>query len=140
MGKVTSYYKGDMLFETKVGNHTVVNDVPPTPAWGGKDRSPTPPDDLIVSISSCIAAFVIQYCKTSGINTQDMSVDVTFDKEEKPAFLKNIDVKVNLPHAEVKDRKDAIRRVCEHCTVHETLTKLEHINIEVIDKSTPSNS
>jgi putative redox protein len=139
MGKITSYHKGDMLLETRVGNHTVVNDVPSTPAWGGKDRAPTPPDYLMVSLSSCVAAFVVQYCANSGINTQDMSVDVTFDKEEKPAFLKNIRVKVNLPHAEITDRKDAVRRVCEHCTVHETLTRLDRINIEVTDKNTPSD-
>jgi uncharacterized OsmC-like protein len=64
-----------------------------------------------------------------------MSVDVLFDKEDKPAYLKNIKVQINLPSAEIQDRQEAIRRVCEHCTVHETLTRLVNIEIEVRDKT-----
>ena len=135
MGKVTSYHKGEMLFETKVGDYTVISDVPPDPTWGGKGRAPTPPEYFIVSLSSCIAAFVVQYCKNSGINFDDMSVDVNFNKEEKPAYLKDISVQVYLPHAEVGEREEAIKRVCEHCTVHETLTRLEHISIQIIDST-----
>ncbi len=136
MGKITSYHKGDMLFETKAGNHTILNDVPLTPAWGGKDRAPTPPEYFIVSLSSCIAAFVVQYGEKSEMNTQDISVDVTFDKGDKPAHLKNINIVINLPHADVKKRKEAIKRVCKHCTVHETIIRLEHVEISVVDKST----
>ncbi|RKZ37282.1 MAG: hypothetical protein DRQ49_16470 [Gammaproteobacteria bacterium] len=136
MPKITSYHKGDMLFETKAGNHTILSDVPPSPEWGGKDRAPTPPEYFIVSLSSCIAAFIVQYADKVGINTQDMSVDVNFDKENKPAHLKNISVVINLPHAELKGREKAIQRVCEQCTVHETISRLEHIDVSVKDKNT----
>ena len=34
MGKVTTYYKGDMLFESKLGNHSVLIDVPTGPGLG----------------------------------------------------------------------------------------------------------
>jgi len=136
MGKITSYHKGDMLFETKAGNHMILNDVPLTPAWNGKDRAPTPPEYFIASLSSCIAAFVVQYCEKAGINTQDMSVELTFDKVDKPAHLKDLNVEINLPHAEVKEREEALKRVCEHCTVQETIIRLEQINISVVDKNT----
>lgn len=135
MGKITSCHKGDMLFETTIGNHVVINDVPVTPAWGGKDRAPTPPEYFIASLSSCIAAFVVQYCEQSDLDSHNMSVDVLFDKEDKPSYLKNIKVQINLPSAEIQGRQDAIRRVCEHCTVHETLTRLMNIDIEVRDKT-----
>jgi uncharacterized OsmC-like protein len=135
MAKITSYHKGDMLFESKAGNHTILNDVPPTPAWGGKDRAPTPPEYFIASLSSCIAAFVVQYAEKAGINTQDMSVEMSFDKEETPAHLKNLSVVVNLPHADVKEREQAIKRVCQHCTVHETIYRLGQIDISVVDKN-----
>jgi putative redox protein len=135
MPKITSYHKGDMYFETKVGNHVVFNDVPQSPQWGGQDRAPTPPEYFIVSLSSCIAAFVVQYGNQVGINTQDMSVDVNFEKEDKPAHLKNISIVVNLPHAEVKGREKAIQRVCEQCTVHETIERLEKISVSVKDKN-----
>lgn len=134
MGKISSYHKGDRLFQTNIGSHVMISDVPSTPAWGGKDRAPTPPEYFIASLSSCIAAFVVQYCEQSHLDSQDMSVDVFFDKQDKPAYLKNIKVRINLPNAEIHDRQEAIRRVCEHCTVHETLTRLQGIDIEVRDK------
>jgi len=135
MSKVTSYYKGDMVFETRVGNHVVLNDVPANPAWGGKDRAPTPPDYFIVSISSCVAAFVVQYCTRAGISVQDMSVSVTYAKADKPVYLKDIVVTVKLPHAELADRLEALKKVCEHCTVHETINQLEQVGIVIEDGS-----
>ena len=45
MGKISTYYKGDMLFESEMGNHKLVIDVPP--AMGGRDRGPTPPEVFV---------------------------------------------------------------------------------------------
>jgi putative redox protein len=134
MSKVTSHYKGNMLFETSVGSHVVLNDVPANPAWGGKDRAPTPPDYFVVSISSCVAAFVVQYCERTGINVQDMSVEVTYEKADKPVYLKDIVATVRLPHAELGDRLEALKKVCERCTVHETINQLDQVSINIEDK------
>jgi putative redox protein len=134
MSKVASHYKGNMLFETRVGNHVVLSDVPANPVWGGKDRAPTPPDYFIVSISSCVAAFVVQYCERTGINVQDMSVEVTYEKADKPVYLKNIVATVKLPQAELGERLDALKKVCEHCTVHETINQLDEVSIKIEDK------
>ena len=38
MPSITTYYKGDMLFESQIGKHTITIDVPP--AMGGSDRGP----------------------------------------------------------------------------------------------------
>ncbi len=38
MGKISTYYKGDMLFESEMGNHKLVIDVPPS---DGRTRSRT---------------------------------------------------------------------------------------------------
>ena len=131
MGTVTSSYKGDMLFETQSGNHTILNDVPATPEWGGSDRAPTPPEYLMMSLSSCIAAFLVKYCKQTDINTEGMSVEVDFEKSDQPVHLKNIKVLINLPNAEIGKHEKALKRVCEHCVVHETLTHIDHIDISL---------
>ena len=82
MGSVTTLYKGDMLFESRMGEHTLTIDVPET--MGGSDRGPTPPQLFIASLGSCIGAFVAQYCEKSGIDTKDMSVTVDFEKVADP--------------------------------------------------------
>ncbi len=130
MGKITTVYKGDMLFESQLGNHTVTIDVPAS--MGGQDRGPTPPELFVASLGSCVGAFVAQYCGRSGIDAEDMTVDVTFDKVENPTRLVNLKVRVDLPHGQCADRQAAIHRVAEHCPVHETILTLQGIDIDIV--------
>jgi uncharacterized OsmC-like protein len=43
-------------------------------------------------------------------------------------------VKVNLPNGECGKRDKALLRVAEHCPVHETISTLEGIEIEIDGK------
>ena len=129
MGKVTTYYKGDMLFESKLGSHSVIIDVPT--GMGGSDRGPTPPELFIASLGSCVGAFVANYCGKSGVDTKGMTVDVTFDKVQDPTRLVNLNIEVNLPNGDCEKRQKAILRVAEHCPVHETIATLEGIEINI---------
>ena len=138
MPSVKSQHVGDMVFETQVGDHKIMNDVPPTPEWGGKGRYPTPPDYFVASLSSCIAAFVAQYCNQSGIDADGMWVDIEYEKVSQPAHLKELIVNIHLPNADVGSRLEAIKRVAGHCTVHETICKMEGLPIEVYDRSRPA--
>jgi len=122
MGKITTTYKGDMLFEGTIGAHKVLSDVPGP--WGGQDRAPTPPELFIASLGSCVAAFVAHYCEQAGLDSEGLTVDVTFDKVPDPTRLENIAVVVNLPNADISKRRNALLRVCEHCVVHETVCRI----------------
>ena len=95
MATITTYYKGNMLFESQIGKHTVTIDVPP--AMGGSDRGPIPPDLFVASLGSCIGAFVAQYCENNGIDDTGMTVDLTFETASDPTRLVNLKATVNLP-------------------------------------------
>jgi uncharacterized OsmC-like protein len=124
-----------MVFETQVGEHKIRNDVPPTPEWGGKGRYPTPPDYFVASLSSCIAAFVLQYCNQARLDATGLEVAIDYEKGTQPAHLRQLVVNIHLPNADVAERIDAIRRVAEHCTVHETICKMKELPINVYDRS-----
>jgi uncharacterized OsmC-like protein len=133
MGKITTTYQGGMLFESKLGNHSFQIDVPAN--MGGKDRGPTPPELFVASLGSCVAAFVANYCGNAGIDTTDLSVDVTFEKVEKPTRLVDLKVTVNMPNGDWDEaHRKALLRVAEHCPVHETISVLEGIEIEIVGK------
>lgn len=132
MATITTKYKGGMLFESKVGNHTVTIDVPPD--MGGSDRAPTPPQFFVISLGSCVAAFVATYCQQAGVDASDMTVDVSFDKAENPPRLINLKVTVKLPNANCNARKQALLRVAQHCPVHETIDTIEGVSIEILDR------
>ena len=130
MAKITTVYKGDMLSEVTIGEHTMKVDVPDS--MGGKDRGPTPPQIFIVSLGTCVSALVANYCNQAGLNAEGMTVDVFFEKVEDPVRLKDIRVVINLPNMDVSKRERAIKAVAEHCPVHETICSLETVDIEVV--------
>jgi uncharacterized OsmC-like protein len=80
MATITTQLVDNMLFESRLGNHTVRIDVPP--AMGGSDRGPTPPELFVASLGSCIAAFAAQYCQRVGLDTTDLEVAVHFEKAD----------------------------------------------------------
>lgn len=69
---VKSTCKGNVLFETEVGNHKIKTDVPA--GFGGEERVLLPPQLFIASISSCVAAIVGNFCKGRRWDIKDMSV------------------------------------------------------------------
>jgi putative redox protein len=129
MPTITTAYLGDQLFATDLGRHHLVVDVPA--AFGGKDRGPSAPDLFIAALGSCVAIFVASYCEKAGLDARDLAVNVSFDKAEKPSRLVNLRITISLPHVEPGDREQAIRRVAEHCTVHETIRSLTGIDFEI---------
>lgn len=133
MATLTTTYKAPMLFETQVGKHTITMDVPP--GMGGSDRAPTPPQVFVASLGSCIAAFVANYCENHDIDTTGLTVDVTFEKVDNPTRLSDIKAVVNLPNANCKQRENAIRKVAEHCPVHETIHFMGDMEISILDRS-----
>jgi len=129
MATINTYHKGDMLFETQLGKHKVLIDVPPS--MGGTDRGPTPPEFFIASLGSCVAALVANYCNSANLDTTDLAVDVSFDKAEDPTRLTNVKVIIHLPHADVKGREKPILRVAERCPVHETICSMDSVEISL---------
>jgi putative redox protein len=134
MPSVKSHHVGDMVFETQLGDHKVLTDVPPTPEWGGEGRHPTSPDYFVASLSSCIAAFVQRYCVQSRIDATDMYVELHYETSTNPAYLKELTVDVYLPNADVDARAEAIKRVSDLCTVHETIYQMHGLPISVHDR------
>ena len=131
MPTITTVYKGDMLFETQIGSHTVVSDVPAK--MGGKDRAPTPPQMFVASLGACIGAFVAAYCGSSGINNDDLKVDVSFDMADNPTRMRNIQARVYLPQGSCKGREKAVHRAAEHCPVHSSIDLFDGLDIEIVD-------
>jgi putative redox protein len=131
MPTVTTVYTGEMGFVAEAGGHRLVIDVPA--GMGGKGRGPTPPELFVVSLGSCIGAYVAAYCEQHGMDTAGLAVDVSYTKVDDPTRLADLAVTVRLPHAECGARAAAIRRVAQHCPVHETIATLSGIRIDILD-------
>ena len=131
MGAVHVEHKGDMLFESTVGNHKVVTDVPAMA--GGKDRAVTPPELCAVSLASCVAAMVAIFCNNSKIDPSGIAVDLTFDKLENPNRLGNFKVRIKVPHADPKRHRRGILNVAHMCPVHATMAQGSNVEYELAE-------
>jgi len=134
MPTITTEYKGDMLFESKVDGHSITIDVPE--GMGGKDRGIMPPQLFIISLGSCVAAFVAKYAEQRGMNTEGMTANVDFEKKEHPTRLTDIKVVVNLPKADCSEkcRREALLKVAKHCPVHETIETLNRVDFDIVSQ------
>jgi putative redox protein len=127
MPKITTVYKGDMLLENRLGNHTVLVDVPQR--LGGSDRGPIPSELFAASLGSCISALVADHCRRSGIDVEGMSVDVAYDKLDNPLRFASIKVTIDLPGADSETKRRAVLDVAERCPVHNTIVSGAEIEI-----------
>jgi len=116
-----------MKFETQIGNHKLVIDVPPE--MKGKDRGLTPPELFIASLSSCIAVFATSYCNNAGINAEGLSVSLSFDKLAEPSRLGNLKAVIKIPKGEVGKRGKAVINAASHCPIHETIHSPQEVEI-----------
>ncbi len=132
MSRISTTYKGDMLFESRLGNHTLTIDGPKT--WGGKDRGPMPPQLFMASIGSCVGVLVTHFCIEHELNAEGLVIDVDYDAADHPTRFQNIHVTIKLPHAECDDActHKALEQVAKHCPVHETIVTMDKINFELV--------
>ena len=127
MPEITVKHIGEMGFETQIGNHKITIDLPPEN--NGKDRGPTPPQLFVASLTSCIAAFATTYCNNAGINSEDLSVTLSYDKLTNPGRLGNFKAVINIPHDPVGQKEKAVIRASEHCFIHQTMRLSQEVEI-----------
>jgi len=129
MAKIITHYKGDMLFESKTGKHSITIDVPAD--MGGEDRGPIPPQVFVASLGSCIGAFVAHYCEKNGIDDTGLTVEMSFEKAGEPTRLVDLKATVSLPNGDCGARIRAIERVADLCPVHETIKTMKGLEITI---------
>ena len=67
MPEITVNHKGEMEFETKIGNHKLTIDIPPEN--NGKDRGPTPPQ-LFIAIPHHVSRYLLPVTVTMSESTR----------------------------------------------------------------------
>lgn len=132
MPVINTAYKGDMLFESQCGTHSLITDVPPS--MGGKDRGPMPPQLFIASLGTCVAVLITDFCRHHDLDPEGMDVSVSYDFAEHPARMTNIAVRINLPNVICDDEctSKALESVAEHCPVHETIATLKDVKFDIV--------
>ena len=122
-------HEGGMSSSINVRNHKVMVDVPV--AMGGQDKGPTPVDLLAGSLGSCVALYVARWCRDAGVPYEGLEVDVDYVHDRETHCVPVLSVRVRMPEQFPKEREEALLRVAQSCTIHNTLCTIPEITIEV---------
>ncbi len=130
MDLITVTRQGDLEFNIHVRGRDVISDM--SAEDGGRGAGFTPAELLAGSLGACIAMMVQGYCDRHGHNDGDVGVNLTFELADNPKRVGVIVVDVELPDGFPDDRRDAIRRIAERCSIHETLSHPPRVDVDFV--------
>jgi len=96
-------------------------DVDAPPSMGGEDTGPTPVELLAGALGSCIVFYVARWAREAGLPYEGMQVKLDYVLDMEAHCVPVINVEITMPEDFPAARKEALMRVAEHCTVHNTL-------------------
>ena len=123
-------HEGGLRFAAQVRSHRIVTDQPEHA--GGEDSGPSPVELLGVSLGSCIAFYVQQFCHARGLPYEGMQVEVEQRGEKNPARVGEFVVRVVMPDELPEQYLPMLERVVRSCPAHNTLTDGASIKIEIV--------
>jgi putative redox protein len=124
-------YRGGERYDIAVRGHTLTVDQPADS--GGDDAAPTPTELFVASLASCVAFYAGRYLARHGIAREGLSVNATYQMAaDRPARVSSVDLTVWVPDTLPAERRPALQKVVEHCTVHNSLATppTVHIGLE----------
>jgi putative redox protein len=130
MDLVTVTHRTGSEFSIRVRGHEVVSDM--SVKDGGCDAGPSPVELFAGSLGACIAMLIQRYCDSHGYRDGAVGVSLTVQLADNPKRIGTVTVDLEVPKDVPENRKEAIRRLAQHCPIHETLKQPLEIDIEVV--------
>ena len=122
-------HDGGLKFAAQVRSHRVVVDQPLRA--GGEDAGPMPIELLGVSLGTCVALYVQQFCQSRGLPYDGMRVELEQYGAQNPNRVGEFVVRVVLP-AELPPHEAAmLERVARSCPAHHTFEHGAKITLRI---------
>lgn len=110
--------------------HQITIDQPA--ADGGFDEGMTPVEIFVSSLGACIGVYVVSFCERHQIPTEDLKIQLSWEKAPNPPVrLGSIKAQVSVPAEVSPEMLQTIHRVAESCLIHNTLMNTPDVQIEV---------
>ena len=122
--RVNSTYKG----------FTLKTDQPKSE--GGDDSAPEPYDLFLSSIGTCAGVYIVYFCESRNIPTNDITMTLCFERNEASHLMEKITIDIHLPHDFPQKYRKAVIRAAQMCTVKRTLAQPPEmiVNAHIIDE------
>lgn len=118
MQMVTSF-PGGARVETAFGPYVVRTDQPPH--GGGEGSAPTPFATFLASIGACAGAFLVAFCRSRGLATEEIQIVQSIEGERTTGMVTAIHLDIHLPPGFPEKYRDPLVRAVEQCTIKKHL-------------------
>jgi putative redox protein len=122
-------HEGGLRFAAQIRSHRVVVDQPRSA--GGADEGPMPLELLGVSLGTCVALYVQQFCAARHIPTDGLRVEVETRGAQSPSRIGRFEVRVSLPATVPPAYAELLERVARSCPAHGTLAHGAEIDVAI---------
>jgi len=112
-------HEGGVQFAAQVRKHRILVDQPERGC--GADAGPAPIELLGVSLGTCVALYVQQFCQSRGLSHEGMRVELHQFGAQNPNRIGQFAVKVVLPQGVPAEHVEMLERVARSCPAHGTL-------------------
>lgn len=136
---VVTEWKGGLLNENSIRDHTLLSDYPP-PA-GGDNKAANPMEMLLAALGSCVSAVYVEYAATLDMKLDAVKVELGGSVDLRGLFnvepdviagFEEINYTVTLKTSESKDKVDELISLAEsHCPVSDSLKRVVEIKRKV---------
>ncbi len=128
--KMTISFPGNLKVKTEFKGFSVLTDQPE--AAGGDNEAPAPFDYFLASIGSCAGFYVLKFMEQREMDTRDVSLELTTERDEEAKRLAKINIAVNLPKDFPEKYKKAIISSVNLCAVKKHIHEPPDFHTEVI--------
>lgn len=122
-------HEGGLKFAAQVRSHRIVVDQPQRA--GGEDAGPMPIELLGVSLGTCVALYVQQFCQSRGLPYEGMRVELEQHGAPNPNRVGEFVVRVVLPSEIPEQYATLLERVAKSCPAHHTLELGARVEVQI---------
>jgi uncharacterized OsmC-like protein len=122
-------HEGGVQFAAQVRAHRLLVDQPER--GGGADAGPSPIELLGVSLGTCVALYVQQFCHSRGLSHEGMRVEVQQRGAQNPNRIGEFAVRVVLPAGLPAEHVEMLERVARSCPAHNTLVHGAEVAMQI---------
>jgi uncharacterized OsmC-like protein len=126
-------YVDGVRFQAVARDHEITSDQPLENS--GTDVGMTPPELLLASLGSCAAYYAVEYLRARSIPAAGLTVTVSAQKAQKPARVTDFRISLSVPGVDDQQHRDGLLRAAKSCLIHNTLTHVSTIQIELENKN-----
>lgn len=102
---------------------------------GGDDTAPAPFDLFLASIGSCSGIYVLSFCQSRNIPTDDITINLAIDYDNQKKLIGTITITVQLPDDFPEHYIKPLLRAAEFCAVSKHLYDPPAIKLQAAKNS-----